>query len=311
MRLFNCEHCGQMLYFENTRCERCGHALGFLAEDGQALHAIEPAGEAGVWRALGVEGRTFRLCANAAHDVCNWLVDSRSGEAMCAACRHNKVIPELSGADNRLAWRKIERAKHQLFYTLFRLGLAQTTDLGGGPEPLAFQFLADYPNVAGQKVMTGHDDGVITIALAEADDAEREQRRKHDGRALPHLARSFPARGRPLTSGTSWCATAVKLAECRAVFGDDEADYQRGACSVITRPARRWTGRTRYVSTYATSHAWEDFAETWTHYLHIVDTLEMARAYGMRLAPRVDRDSEFAVDYDHRSICTTPDIEAI
>ena len=186
MRLFTCQHCGQMLYFENTRCERCGRALGFLAEDEQNLHALDPiaSGPAPigprVWHALGVAGRTFKLCANADHDVCNWLVDAGSSETMCAACRHNRVIPELSDFGNRLAWRKIELAKHRLFYTLFRLGLAPAIDLGAAHEPLVFQFLADFPNVLGEKVMTGHDDGVVTIALSEADDAEREQRRTAD-----------------------------------------------------------------------------------------------------------------------------------
>ncbi len=305
MRLFNCEHCGQMLYFENTRCERCGHALGFLAEDGQALHAIEPADEAGVWRALGVEGRTFRLCANAAHDVCNWLVDSRSGEAMCAACRHNKVIPELSGADNRLAWRKIERAKHQLFYTLFRLGLAQTTELGAGPEPLVFLFLADCPNVQGQKVMTGHEDGVITIALAEADDAEREQRRKMMGEPYRTLLGHF----RHEVGHFFWdrlVRDGGKLAGSRAVFGDDEQDYQEALQRHYENGAPvDW--QDHFVSTYATSHAWEDFAETWAHYLHIVDTLEMAQAYDLRLAPSADHGDEFAVAYGIDPY-TTPDV---
>lgn len=295
MRLFNCQHCGQMLYFENTRCERCGHALGFVADDGQSLHAIEPADVEGTWRALGIEGRTFKLCANAVHDVCNWLVDTRSGEDMCAACRHNRVIPELSDAGNRLAWRKIEAAKHRLFYTLFRLGLAQAIDLKTPEEPLVFQFLADYPNVNGQKVMTGHDDGVVTIALAEADDAEREQRRKLMGEPYRTLLGHF----RHEVGHYFWdrlVRDRDQLAACRAVFGDDEEDYQEALQRHYQNGAPTdW--QDHYVSTYATSHAWEDFAETWAHYLHIIDTLEMAQAFDLRLAPSVDREGEFAVAY--------------
>jgi hypothetical protein len=33
-------------------------------------------------------------------------------------------------------------------------------------------------------------------------------------------------------------------------------------------------------------HPWEDWAETWAHYLHLTDTLETARAYGLSLQPK-------------------------
>ena len=100
-----------------------------------------------------------------------------------------------------------------------------------------------------------------------------------------------------------------RLAACRAVFGDDEEDYGEALQRHYENgPPLDW--QERFVSTYATSHAWEDFAETWTHYLHIVDTLEMARAYGVRLAPGVDRGGEFAVDYDLDPYAA-PDIEAL
>ena len=225
MRLFSCQNCGQTLHFENTRCERCGHRLGMVADDHKDLHALEPlsGGDGSTWIALGIADRTFRFCANAQHDVCNWLVDASSGQSMCAACRHNRVIPELGNAENRLAWRKIEHAKHRLFYTLFRLGLVQTVDLGATHEPLVFQFLADYPNVQGHKVMTGHEDGVVTIALSEAVDAEREQRRKAmgDGRWASLIA---PCSDTSVTrsaimSGIAWCATAAnsrRAARCSA-----------------------------------------------------------------------------------------------
>jgi len=43
-----------------------------------------------------------------------------------------------------------------------------------------------------------------------------------------------------------------------------------------------------HVSAYATSHPWEDWAETWAHYLHMVDTLETARSLGLALRPKVN-----------------------
>ena len=241
-------------------------------------------------------GRTFKLCANAAHAVCNWLVDVAEGEIFCVACRHNRVIPELAVDDNRLAWHKIEAAKHRLFYTLERLGLCDAIDMRGGPEPLTFKFMADDPAApANQKVMTGHDNGTITIALSEANDAERERRRKLMGEPYRTLLGHF----RHEVGHYVWdrlVRDGGMLAACRRVFGDDSADYRKAlAQHYAAGPPIDW--QNRFVSAYATAHPWEDFAETWAHYLHIVDTMEMAQAYDVKLAPAVDRDGEFAVDY--------------
>ena len=43
------------------------------------------------------------------------------------------------------------------------------------------------------------------------------------------------------------------------------------------------------MSTYATAHPWEDWAESFAHYLHIRDTLQTAAAYGMQVAGRAPR----------------------
>jgi len=39
------------------------------------------------------------------------------------------------------------------------------------------------------------------------------------------------------------------------------------------------------VSAYASAHPWEDWAETWAHYLHMIDTLETAATCGVSLKP--------------------------
>ena len=290
MKLFSCQCCSQILFFENTRCERCGHGLGYWP-DGNVLSALEPDGDA--FRALGVDNRRFRLCANAAHGVCNWLVPAESGETMCAACSHNRVIPELNSAEHRLAWHKIEDAKHRLFYTLFRLNLAQTQNMRFAAEPLVFNFLDDVPN-ASQHVMTGHDNGVVTIALKEADDAEREQRRKAMGEPYRTLLGHF----RHEVGHYFWdrlVRDSGRLDECRAVFGDDRQDYNAALKAHYEKgPPLDW--QNDFVSTYATCHPWEDFAETWAHYLHIIDTLEMARAFNLQMSPDIDKDREFHVD---------------
>ena len=93
MKLFECQHCGQPLYFENTRCESCGRNLGYLAAS-ETISALEE-GKRGL-RALAERRGRYRYCANAQHGVCNWLVSVEGPEQFCAACRHNRMIPDLS-----------------------------------------------------------------------------------------------------------------------------------------------------------------------------------------------------------------------
>lgn len=182
MQLFECQNCGQPLYFENTRCERCGLSLGYLPER-EIITALKPEDgtrnrQHNVWWALG-DAQTYRYCANAVYDVCNWLIPAALPDTYCAACRHNRMIPDLSLAENLSKWRALEVAKHRLFYTLFQLRLPVETQ-AESPAGLAFQFLADVAP-SGSSVLTGHVDGVITINLAEADDSERERRRRQMG----------------------------------------------------------------------------------------------------------------------------------
>ena len=108
MKLFRCQHCGQLLYFENDLCVKCSHRLGFIPET-MNLSALEVEGDAqqGIWRALAIDNKLFRFCANAPFGVCNWMVDAGSSDIYCAACRHNRTVPDTGIADNVAAWRKI------------------------------------------------------------------------------------------------------------------------------------------------------------------------------------------------------------
>ena len=138
------------------------------------------------------------------------------------------------------------------------------------------------------KVMTGHDDGVVTIALAEADSAEIEKRRAE----LAEPYRSLLGHFRHEVGHHYWdilVRDGGKLEQCRAMFGDDLQDYEAALKRHYEQGAPSdWPER--FVSAYATCHPWEDFAETWAHYLHIVDTLETANAFGLRIAPSVDKE---------------------
>lgn len=299
MKLFKCQACGQVLDFENTRCERCGHRLGYLPE-GALLVALEPEGDN--WRRLSVSNKPLRFCANAGHDACNWLVPAEAAEKYCLACRHNRTVPDLTDAGNVARWRKIEFAKHRLFYTMIRLRLPLTTRADDPEHGLAFDFLADPPASDIPTVLTGHAGGVITIAVNEADDAEREMRRA----ALGEPYRTLLGHFRHEVGHHFWDLLVYAggyLDAFRTLFGDERQDYAAALQAHYAHGAPQdWP--TRYISAYAAAHPWEDFAETWAHYLHMVDTLEIARAVGMSVDPMVAEDDSLAaeVDFDpHRA----------
>lgn len=295
MKLFECQNCSQPLYFENATCESCGLRLGYLPERG-IVTALEEAD--GLWRALAVPGERFRLCANWQHNVCNWLVASDDAETFCVACRHNRTVPDLTNPENLEHWRKIEFAKRRLFYTLLRLRLPLTTreeDSNG----LAFDFLSDPVGSAAGKVLTGHASGLITLNVAEADDPERERQRKSMGEPYRTLLGHF----RHEIAHYYWdhlVANSPAIEEFRRLFGDEREDYQTSLQRYYAQgPAADWAER--FVTAYASAHPWEDFAETWAHYFHMVDTLETAFAFGLRLRPKVAKggaDLAAAIDFD-------------
>jgi hypothetical protein len=282
MKAFHCDACGSLVFFENISCVKCGHDLGFLPEV-RDLSALEPdGGEA--FRALSAAARNrrYHLCLNGQqYQVCNWMVPVDSSDSLCLACQLNRVIPDLSRNGNLELWHKLELAKRRIIYRLLQLGLPLTGTSDQARPGLAFQFLADPPN--GTPVISGHARGLITVNLAEADDPERERRRiiLHEpyrtllGHLRHEIAHYYWDR---LVADSRW------LSDFRALFGDERQDY---AASLQTHyhhgPPADW--QARYVSAYATSHPWEDWAETWAHYFHILDLTETAGSFGMSLRP--------------------------
>jgi hypothetical protein len=294
MKLFECQNCRHPLYFENTMCESCGMRLGYLPAFEQ-VSALQP--DEQVWCALASSKERYRLCANAEYEVCNWLIPERSADQYCAACRHNRTIPDLSVPGNQAHWRVIETAKHRLFYSLLKLDLplvARPDD----PEGLAFDFIAAPRGPGGAPVMTGHANGLITINLAEADDAERERQRNQMGEPYRTLLGHF----RHEIAHYYWSRlieNSNRLQEFRDLFGDEQQDYV-GALQqhYANGPPADWP--THFVTAYASSHPWEDFAETWAHYFHMVDTLETAHAFGLIVRPRVSKGADLStrIDFD-------------
>ncbi len=179
----------------------------------------------------------------------------RLSDAYCLACRHNRVVPDLSVDWNLVRWREIEIAKRRLFYSMLRMDLP-LADRRDDPAGLAFDFLAD-PSEArllGPPVLTGHDNGLITLNLAEADDVERERRRmlfgEHYRTLLGHFRHEI---------GHYFWNVLVRHDPClprfRAVFGDERADYGLALQRHYARgPGEGW--QEHFVSSYATSHPW-------------------------------------------------------
>ncbi len=292
MRLFKCQCCEQLLYFENHQCERCGHRLGYEPSRLTML-ALEADGDD--WREAGItNGPRYRVCANADPVYCNWLVPADSETPYCVACRHNRTVPDLNFPENIPPWRALEAAKRRLFYALMRLNLPLRTRSEDPVHGLAFDFLAE--SAAKPHVLTGHEDGLITIALKEGDEAERERTRIQMG----ELYRTPLGHFRHEIGHHFWdllVRDGGQLDGFRELFGDERADY---ASALQAHYNRQDDGswRHNFVSLYASSHPWEDFAETWAHFLHILDTMEMAGAFGIAIHPRLARDPGLQADID-------------
>jgi hypothetical protein len=287
MRTFHCENCGNPVYFENSRCTRCHAELGVVPEV-LRVSALQQRAD-GTWRALTrlAGGRHYRKCENYRdNDVCNWMVATDSDEPFCIACRLNRTIPNLGRPGFRERWYRLERSKRRLVYSLMKLGLPLHSKQVDPDHGLAFSFLSNADAPADSPVMTGHANGHITINIDEADPALRERSRVD----MQEKYRTLLGHFRHESGHYYWdllIAGQPAVGDFRRLFGDERRDY----AEALERhyrdgPPAHW--QQSYISHYASSHPWEDWAETWAHYLHIVDTLETASHYGVRTERRTD-----------------------
>ena len=277
MKLFHCTHCEQRVFYENRRCESCGSALGFVPGDMEMV-AFAVTGQEG-WQRLGAAGATQRPCANyALEDVCNWMVAGDDPAGLCLSCRTTDIIPALSKPENRKYWNVLEQAKRRLFYTLLSLKLPAPSRAADAVNGLSFRFLEQVSPQ--ERVLTGHDDGVITLNIAEADDALRENART----SMQEPYRSLLGHFRHESGHYYWDRLvdgSTVMAEYRQLFGDERVDYEEALKQHYANPMQGW--QSNFVSAYASAHPWEDWAECWAHYLHMVDGLESAAAWGLHL----------------------------
>ncbi len=286
-RAFTCR-CGRPVFFRNSECLACHTPLGYAAEIGLLL-PLEPdtgSAEPSVehWREVDSppDAPRYRRCANLkTQAACNWLIgddDAYAGEPpLCRCCRLTRTLPDLSLNENGVWWSRIELAKRRVVSSLIGLKLPVPSRAEEPVGGLVFDLLRAAPG--GPPVVTGHVDGVITIDVAEADDARREQQRQRLGEPyrtlLGHLRHeSGHYYWQRLVERSDW------LEPWRVLFGDERADYNAALQQHYAGGARADWGQ-QFVSAYASSHPWEDWAETWAHYLHMVDTLDTARSFGL------------------------------
>lgn len=298
LRIYRCA-CGHRVYFRNSECLACGRPLGFLTTD-LTLRALRPGPSPATWLAEGTDG-VFTRCANFDSAAgCNWLVplddkgDGNVGRGCavhhCVACALNRTIPDLSVDGNAALWGRMERAKRRLVSQLLGLGLPVEPKAEAPDRGLAYEFLRTLPGQP--RVMTGHAHGVITINIEEADDAHREQARQQMGEPYRTLLGHFRHEvghhyWDRLIAGTEW------LAPFREVFGDERADYAAALRhNYRAGPPPDWPER--FISSYAASHPWEDWAETWAHYLHLRDTIDTAASFGLLSAIEDVRPEPFS-----------------
>lgn len=293
MEIFKCTHCSHILYFENTSCVQCGYPLGFEAKDLKLYPLVT--GENQTYTIYHKPGAVYRYCINRQHGVCNWLIKEGSNTPYCEACDLNSTIPDLSQPEAKMHWRLIENAKHRLVYSLLKMRLPLMSKNVDAEKGLTFDFLAD--RKGNPRVLTGHDNGLITLNIAEADDVERERSRK----AMKEPYRTLIGHFRHEVGHYYWdrlIDNSVYLQEFRKLFGDDREDYGEALQKHYKQGVpENWNEH--FISAYASSHAWEDWAESWAHYLHIMDTLQTGFVFGLSVHPKIAKPTD-RLDVDVR-----------
>jgi hypothetical protein len=277
---YRCQ-CGRPVYFRNSLCLACQTPLGYEPGEGQLLPLVAGS-QPGTWKKHGQEADLplWRQCANFDSPAgCNWLVDAADEEPLCRSCRLNNTIPQLDDPDNARWWRLIENAKRRLVAQLLGLGLPVRSKVGEDQEHgVMFDFLRSPKE--GPRVLTGHANGLITLNVEEADDSKREKIR-HE---MKEPYRTLLGHFRHEIGHYYWDRLIADTAwheKFRGLFGDDREDY--GAAlkrNYQQGPPADWADK--HISSYASVHAWEDWAESWAHYLHVVDSLDTALGFGLR-----------------------------
>ncbi len=292
-RAYQCQ-CGRPVFLANSECLACHTPLGYVIES-LGVVPLQPAAfegaEPDTFTVHGdTNGRAYRRCNNLMTAAsCNWMAPApREGDddsfnvdglaaGFCLSCSVTRTIPDQSVEGNGRQWRKLEQAKRRLVSQLLALGLPVASRLADPVHGLAFDFLSNVPG--GPHVLTGHEMGVITLNAEEAEDAVRERIRAEMREPYRTLVGHF----RHEIGHYYWDLVVLPtpwVDSFRELFGDERADYATALRTHYEQgPPPDW--RNMFVTSYASSHPWEDWAETWAHYLHMADTADTAMSFGV------------------------------
>jgi hypothetical protein len=252
VRAFACDNCGLLAPFESTSCVRCEARLGFAWPERELRTFTEE-----------VPPR----CMNAALIDCNWIPEA-DGE-LCFSCARTRTRPQDGDTDGIAQLAEAELAKRQLLFDLAELGL-----------PIDERLRFDLLSSAYEPVTTGHADGLITLDLAEADDAHRARAKKELGEPYRTLLGHFRHEVGHFYFTVLTENDDERLARARKHFGDERADYQAALDRHYREgPPPDW--QDNYVSAYASMHPAEDWAETFAHLVHLRATIQTAAAFGV------------------------------
>tara|TARA_R110000751_G_scaffold91266_3_gene178974 strand:- start:175023 stop:176126 length:1104 start_codon:yes stop_codon:yes gene_type:complete len=298
LRTFSCQ-CGNSLHFANTHCVKCGLKVGFLPDERQ-LSALTNTANGDLLASNN--GKLYRACKNyTVYDVCNWMVEQNDPNELCVSCRLTETTPNLDEPENIKLWFLLEQAKRRFLYSAMNLNLPITNKKQDPENGLGFDFLQNqtedsYGNELFIKnyVTTGHSNGLITLNINEAKDSSRIDMREKMNEKYRTLIGHF----RHESGHYYWdrlIRNSDRLVEFREIFGDERLDYQTAMANYYANgPAQIW--QEVWISAYASMHPWEDWAETWAHYLHMVDTLETANDFDLSISHKNTKSPYLAGD---------------
>lgn len=305
MKVFYCHNCHHQVFFNNTHCENCHALLGYEVEN-KTMGTFEQIDKS-IWKSLNPKDTysLYKPCYNYQHhQVCNWMIPVESDQIYCESCRLTHTIPDLSIPQNTLYWRRLEQAKRRFLYLTQQLNIfPRPKNNDEDRYGLRFNFLMPSPD---QPVMTGHQLGTITLNASEADVVHREQTRLDMQENYRTVLGHFRHESGHYYFDIMTHLYPEWLDEFRLYFGDERADYAQSLEEYYQKGSdEHW--QDSYISRYAGAHPWEDWAETWAHYLHIMDTLDTAYHTGMTIEAnhQIDPDMHFkespigSLDFEH------------
>ena len=272
MRIFHCERCGGIVAFSAQACPSCDAPLGYV-DDERNVRALTPTDDAASYRIDGRDRLSWR-CLNASWG-CNWMLPAGSENQWCRSCQLTRGRPDDGRPAAVEAWMAAEAAKRRLVHQLDTLALPIEIRSSSAPDGLAF----DLVHLPGEGGITGHLDGVVTLDLAETDEGHRDDLRRQLGEpfrtVIGHLRHEIGHHYWSRLVGQS-----DELDRFRRLFGDERADYSDAVDRHYSGGNATWDP-TRFVTAYAASHPLEDWAETFAHYLHIIDAVDTAVAHDL------------------------------